>query len=322
VLRYVPQIADPRVLADAATRDDAAVLKISEDRAIVATVDFFAPIVDDPYAFGLIAGANSLSDIYAMGATPLLALNIVAWPRRPDLFQFLPDVLRGGADVVQEAGALLLGGHSVEDDEPKYGMVVVGEVAPEKLIHNAGAKAGDVLVLTKPIGTGILSTALKRARLEEDDLEEAVQVMATLNAAAADAMRANSPHVHAATDVTGFGLVGHLHNMLKASGVSARIDVESVPVMDIVMQLISEGVVPGGTERNAASADSFTDWGNATPDQRLLLADAQTSGGLLVSVAPDSVDSFLNSCNDRNVLVAAVVGEVLEGPAGHIIVNA
>ena len=209
----MPAATDPRILVDAATRDDAAVFRLSADRAIVATVDFFTPIVDDPYDFGRIAAANAFSDIYAMGATPLIALNLVGWPRDVIPYDVLGEVLRGGADVARAAGAFVLGGHSIDDPEPKYGMAVVGEVHPDRIVTNAGARPGDALVLTKPIGTGVLTTALKRDLLSEAELASAVAVMTTLNAAAARAMLAVG--VHAATDVTGFGLLGHLHSLLR-----------------------------------------------------------------------------------------------------------
>src|SRR3989442_6399780 len=215
VLRHVPLATDPRILVDASTRDDAAVVQLTADRAVVATVDFFTPIVDSAYDFGRIAAANALSDIYAMGGTPLFTLNIVGWPPEQALLELLGDVLKGGADIVREAGAFILGGHSVDDPEPKFGMVAVGELHPDRIVTNAGARAGDVLVLTKPIGTGGLTTALKRDLLSEAGPGEAVAVMTTLNAGAARAMAGVG--VRAATDVTGFGLLGHLHTLLAAS---------------------------------------------------------------------------------------------------------
>jgi len=223
----VPAATDPRILVDAATRDDAAVFRLSADRAIVATVDFFTPIVDDAYDFGRIAAANAFSDVYAMGATPLFALNLVGWPRDTLPYDLLGDVLRGGADVAREAGAFVLGGHSIDDPEPKYGMVAIGEVHPDRIVTNAGALPGDALVLTKPIGTGVLATALKRDLLDGAAIAPAVAVMTTLNAGAARALRA--VRAHAATDVTGFGLLGHLHNLLAASGAAAEIAAAAVP---------------------------------------------------------------------------------------------
>src|SRR5438128_3927330 len=229
VLRYVPVATDPRILVDASSRDDAAVFQVAPDRAIVATVDFFTPIVDDPYDFGRIAATNAFSDVYAMGATPLLALNLVGWPREALPFELLGEVLRGGADVARAAGAFVLGGHSVDDPEPKYGMVAIGEVHPDRIVRNSGAKPGDVLVLTKPLGTGVLTTALKRDLLTEQDVAPAVTAMTTLNAGAARAMLGVG--VHAATDVTGFGLLGHLRTLLEASGAAAEVRAAAVPLL-------------------------------------------------------------------------------------------
>ena len=316
-MRHVPVVDDPRVLVDAATGDDAAVYQIADDRALVATVDFFTPIVDDPYDFGTIAAANSLSDVYAMGAKPLFALNLVAWPRDPAMLELLGKTMEGGAEVARRAGALVLGGHSIDDPEPKYGMLVVGEVHPEKIVDNAGARPGDRLVLTKPIGTGILSTALKRDAIGEADMKYPVKVMSTLNAGAANAMTATG--ARAATDVTGYGLLGHLHNMLAASGVAARVTNESVPVLDGVRELIEQGVVPGGTKRNLAANTEYTTWGAEVSEvDQLLLADAQTSGGLLIAVDAAQTDELLAALQREETPVAVVIGEVVAGEAGRI----
>lgn len=311
MLRHVPEVDDPRVLVDAATRDDAAVFQLSDDRALVATVDFFAPIVDDPYAFGAIAAANAFSDLYAMGATPLLALSLVAWPRDPDMLDLLGETIRGGVDVAAKAGAFVLGGHSIDDKEPKFGMVTIGQVHPNEVISNAGARPGDALVLTKPLGTGILSTALKRDAVTEDEIEDAVRVMSTLNAGAALAMREVGDAVHAATDVTGFGLLGHLQNLLEASGCHARVNAAAVPVLEHVTRLIEQNVVPGGTQRNVTAANDFTSWADAvTEHQRVLLADAQTSGGLLIAVEAASAGALIAALNSRETPAAVVIGEV------------
>ncbi len=308
---------DPRVLVDAATGDDAAVYQIADDRALVATVDFFTPIVDDPYDFGTIAAANSLSDVYAMGAKPLFALNLVAWPRDPAMLELLGKTMEGGAEVARRAGALVLGGHSIDDPEPKYGMIVVGEVHPEKIFDNAGARPGDRLVLTKPIGTGILSTALKRDAIGEPDMKYPVEVMSTLNAGAANAMTASG--AHAATDVTGYGVLGHLHNMLGASGVAARVTTESVPVFDGVRELIEQGIAPGGTKRNLTANTEYTTWGAESSDvDQTLLADAQTSGGLLIAVDASHTDELVAALQVEKTPAAAVIGEVVEGEAGRI----
>ena len=320
MLRHVPAVSDPRVLVDAATRDDAAVFQVAPDRALVATVDFFTPIVDDPRTFGAIAAANALSDIYAMGARPLFALNLVAWPRDPALLPLLGPVLEGAAAVAAEAGCLLLGGHSIDDAEPKFGMVAVGEVAPDKIITNAGARPGDRLVLTKPLGTGVLATALKRDLIDEPAMAEAVRWMTTLNAGAADAMRAAGSAVHAATDVTGFGLLGHLHSLLEASGAAADLSAD-VPIMAHVERLVAAGAVPGGTTRNLEAADAWTTWPrDLDPVRRTVLADAQTSGGMLIAVAPESMEHLCAALAERDV-PAHIIGTVRAGPAGHITIT-
>jgi selenide,water dikinase len=316
----VPHATDPRILVDASSRDDAAVFQVAPDRAIVATVDFFTPIVDDAYEFGRIAAANAFSDVYAMGGTPLFALNLVGWPREKLPFDLLGEVLRGGADVVREAKAFLLGGHSVDDPEPKYGMVAIGEVRPQDVVTNAGARAGDALVLTKPIGTGILTTALKRSLLDEAALAPAVQVMTTLNAGAARAAAAVG--VHAATDVTGFGLLGHLHNLLRASGVAAEIVLKDVPQLPRARELAAKGSVPGGTTRNLealAEAVRFAD--DVFQKDRVLLADAQTSGGLLFAVAEDRVDRLIKALQMERTPAAAVIGRIVTGEPGTIAVR-
>jgi selenide,water dikinase len=312
VLRHLPPVTDPRVLVDAATKDDAAVFRMSDDRAIVVTVDFFTPIVDDAYSFGAIAAANAFSDLYAMGAVPLLALNLVAWPRDPDILPLLEDTIRGGADIAKQAGALILGGHSIDDPEPKYGMVAVGEAHPDRILTNAGAKPGDVLVLTKPLGTGALSTALKREMIAEDDMAEAVRCMTTLNAGALNAIREIGEAVHAATDVTGFGLLGHLRNVLTASHVGARISAGHVPALSRALDLIAKGAVAGGTKRNADSTAPITRWSAVVGDaQRTLLNDAQTSGGLLIAVAKDGADRLVRALERQGTPARAVIGEIV-----------
>jgi len=298
-------------VAAAANSDDAAVFKLSESRALVATVDFFTPIVDDAYHFGAIAAANAFSDVYAMGGTPLIGLNLVAWPRQPDLLELLGETLRGAADMAAQAGALILGGHSIDDAEPKFGMVALGEVRPDKVITNAQARAGDALVLTKPLGTGILSTALKRGLITEGDMAAAIRSMETLNAGAARAMAQVEDAVHAATDVTGFGLVGHLHNVLAASGVGARLWADRVPWFDGVRELAAKGAVPGGTERNLAAAARYTRYDSRVSEvEQILLNDAQTSGGLLIAVASDQADRLLEALRREATPAAALIGEI------------
>jgi selenide,water dikinase len=314
----VPAVADPRVLVDAATRDDAAVFQVAPDRALVATVDFFTAIVDDPYTFGVIAATNALSDLYAMGARPLFALNLVAWPRKPELLELLGDTLRGGGDTAQRAGLVILGGHSIDDPEPKYGLVAVGEAHPDRLLTIHGARAGDRVILTKPIGTGILSTALKQDRIDDDDMADAVRSMTTLNAAAMEATLAVGDAAHACTDVTGFGLLGHLHNVLRASGVAARVRASAVPLLPRATELAAAGAVPGGTSRNLEAAREYARWSDGIPDPlRTVLADAQTSGGLLIAVASDAAPSLLAELARRETL-GVEIGEVVAGPAGSM----
>ncbi len=316
----MPSLPDPRILVDAASRDDAAVFQVAPDRALVATVDFFTPIVDDAYDFGRIAATNAFSDVYAMGGAPLFVLNLVGWPRERLPFELLGEVLRGGSDVARAAGAFVLGGHSVDDPEPKYGMVVIGEVHPERVVTNAGARPGDALVLTKPIGTGILTTALKRDLLPAAALSDAVRVMTTLNAGAARAMLSVGPR--AATDVTGFGLLGHLHNLLRASEVAAQVVVADVPVLPGTREMLAQGAVPGGTERNLESLHDAVRFADSVSDaDRTLLADAQTSGGLLIAVAQERVERLLEALAHESTPAAALIGRVVAGAAGTITVR-
>jgi selenide,water dikinase len=281
-------------------------------------VDFFTSIVDDAYTFGVIAATNALSDLYAMGAKPLFALNLVAWPRKPELLELLGDTLRGGADAARRAGLLILGGHSIDDPEPKYGLVALGEAHPDRIVRISGARPGDRLILTKPIGTGILSTALKRDLITESDMAEAVRSMTTLNAAAMDAMMALGPGVHACTDVSGFGLLGHLHNLVRASGVGARLQAGAVPVFAGVPELAAAGAVPGGTTRNLEAAAEYVRWDPGVSGVlRTVLADAQTSGGLLVAVSPEAAPRLLGELAARATL-AVMIGEVIDRPAGVV----
>ena len=309
------------MLVDASTVDDAAVYRIAPDRALVATLDFFTPIVDDPYDFGRIAATNALSDIYAMGARPLFALNIVCFPRDRLQDGLLEEIVRGGGDVAKAAGIAIVGGHSVDDPEPKYGLVAIGEVQPDLLVRNSTAKPGDVLILTKPIGTGIIATAIKKDAAPAAVVAEAVRCMVTLNRGAAEAMVAAG--ASAATDITGFGLLGHLRSMAKASRVAARIRAADVPLIDGVRQLASEGFVPGGTERNlrdVAADVRFADSIDAVT--RTILADAQTSGGLLISMPADRADDLVGRLTRAGTPAAARIGEIVEGDPGVIEVSA
>jgi selenide,water dikinase len=308
IVRGLPEQRDERLLVGAHSADDAAVYRVSDDLALVQTIDFFTPLVDDPYDFGRIAAANALSDIYAMGATPVLALNVVAFPLERLGGDVLREVLRGGMDVVGEAGAVLAGGHSIEDPEPKYGLAVTGTVDPARMMTNAGGQPGDALVLTKPLGTGAIVAAAKRGRAKPGLLDAAVAVMTTLNAPAAQ--RALAAGAHAVTDVTGFGLLGHLHNLALASGLAARLAAGAVPFIEGARQLL-EGADggSGGARRNAAWAGRFVTFADEVPGwRRQLLVDPTTSGGLLVAVDPVAAGE----------LGGSVVGRLVEGTAGTI----
>lgn len=301
------------VLVSLETGDDAAAYALDERRALVATVDFFTPIVDDPRDWGRIAAANAFSDVYAMGAEPKIALNLVSWPVEELPLELLGEVLRGGAEASREAGVAVVGGHTITDPEPKYGMVAMGFADRDRLVRNSTAPAGARLFLTKPLGTGIISTAIKRGKAAREQVRAAVATMVALNAAASRAMLAAG--AEAATDVTGFGLLGHLNGMLRASGVAARVDAASVPLLPGVLDLARAGVVPSGTRRNHAFLAGLVDWGGLTEPEQLVLADAQTSGGLLVAAAdPDRLRAEL-----RNHGVGwAEIGETVAGTPGRI----
>jgi len=282
VLGALPPIVDPNVLSASSSRDDAAVYRIAPDRALVATLDFFTPIVDDPSDFGAIAAANSLSDVYAVGARPLFALGITAFPRDKLSTGLLEKIVAGGAAKMGEAGIAVVGGHSVDDPEPKFGYTVIGEVHPDRLIGHGGARAGDVLFLTKPLGSGLVTTAIKRGLCPPALERYAVQVMSTLNRLASEAMIAAG--ATAATDVTGYGLIGHLANL--AGG--ADIELHAIPFMDGVRDLAERDLFPDGSRRNYAAYRDQVDWGGISELDQLMLCDAQTSGGPLVAIPPES----------------------------------
>jgi selenide, water dikinase len=314
----LPPVTDPNVLVGHATSDDAGVYRLSADLALVQTVDFFTPVVDDPYDFGRIAAANALSDVYAMGGTPLTALNIAAFPVEELGTEILARILEGGAAVAAEAGVVILGGHTVKDDEPKYGLAVTGTIRPDEVVTNGGARPGDLLLLSKPIGTGILTTARKRDVIDDDALAPAILQMARLNDRAARAMLAHG--AHAATDVTGYGLIGHGGEMARASGVALAIDAHRVPLFDGVLDLIARGAVPGGTSDNLAEHARFTTYSDDVgEDYRIALSDAQTSGGLLIAIPPEGAKGVLDELADLGTV--ALVGHVLDGPAGAIFVR-
>jgi selenide, water dikinase len=304
--------SDPRVLVAADHADDAGVVKLTDDLAIVQTADFFTPIVDDPYAFGRIAATNALSDIYAMGGEPVSALNLVAYPLATLGGELLAEILRGGADAVAAAGASIVGGHSIDDPEPKYGLAVTGTVHPDRVLTNSGGRAGDALVLTKPLGAGAVATAIKRGLADGELVERAIEVMTTLNAAAAEQARAAG--AHALTDVTGFGLLGHLHELAEASGLAAVLDAAAVPAIDGVLELLAdERALAGGSKRNRADAEDWTTFLDDVPEpRRRLCCDAMTSGGLLAAVAPERASE----------IDGWVVGRLVEGAPGTISVLA
>lgn len=316
ILKALPAVSDPRVFVG--TEDDAGVYKLTDDIAIVQTVDFFTPIVDDPYDFGAIAAANALSDVYAMGAQPLTALNLVAFPKDGPL-DVLAEILRGGAEKAREAGVSIIGGHSIDDAEPKYGMAVTGVVHPGRMMLKAGARPGDRLVLTKPLGTGIVSTAMKVSRASEDSVQAATKSMKTLNRAAAEAMV--EAGVKGTTDITGFGLLGHLQEMLRTSNVSARLSMSAIPLLPGVRDLANI-YVPGGSRANLRYLeDKLACDKDITDIDKLILADAQTSGGMLIAVHRERLDSLLQGLASRGVETRAVIGEIVAGEAGRIIVG-
>ena len=302
-------ISDERVIVGFNGHDDAAVVRLDDGKLLVQTVDFFTPIVDDPYQFGQIAAANSLSDIYAMGAKPIFALNIVGFPINDLPKKMLTTILQGGADKAKEAGIPTVGGHSVDDKEPKYGLVVTGEVEEKNIVTNKSATPGDVLVLTKPLGTGIIATAIKKGLAKNDIIKTAVESMSALNDLASKIMVELG--VKTATDVSGFGLLGHLNEICKASKVSAEIKYDDLPLLSGVNKLASDGIIPGGTKRNLSFATSFTYFHDQlTKIQQLISADAQTSGGLLISISPEKTESFLQLFNEQSSIKAQEIGKI------------
>jgi selenide,water dikinase len=311
IVRDLPRTTDERVLVGSDTADDAAVFQLSEDLALIHTIDFFTPIVDDPYDFGRIAAANALSDVYAMGGRPVTAMNVVAFPLERLGGDVLREILRGGADIAVTAGAAVVGGHSIDDPEPKYGMAVTGLVHPAELITNAGAQVGDELVLTKPLGVGAVATARKRGSRDDELLARAVDTMTTLNADGSSAAR--EAGAHAMTDVTGFGLLGHLHSLGLASGVAAEVDAHAVPALEGVLELLEHGdAVSGGSARNRDYGESFVSFASGVPEaRRRLVCDATTSGGLLVAVPAGRAGE----------LPGAAVGRVVAGEPGAISVR-
>jgi len=317
-LAGLPAPTDPNVLVGISTSDDAGVYRLSDDLAMVHTVDFFTPIVDDPYDFGRIAAANAISDVYAMGGTPLTALNIVAFPIESLGTEILAAILAGGASVATTAGVSIVGGHTIKSDEPKYGMAVTGTIHPDRIVTNRGARPGDLLLLTKTVGTGILTTAHKRELIDDRALQPAIASMARLNDRASATMLAHG--VHAATDITGYGVVGHASEMARASGVALAIDARRVPLFDGVLELIERDVVPGGTRANLADHAAFVEYADGVSSAlRIAMSDAQTSGGLLIAISRAGAERVLADLADLGTV--AIVGEVLSGPPCAVLVR-
>ncbi len=337
MLAGLPKEAHPDLLVGLDSSDDAGVIRLSPELALIQTVDFFTPIVDDPYDFGRIAAANALSDVYAMGGVPLTALNILCFPLKELSVTILAEILRGGGDQLKKAGVHLAGGHSVEDSEPKFGLSVTGTVHPDKITTNAGARPGDVLILTKPLGTGILTTAAKQDALDPETLAIAVESMATLNAAAAQSMRTvgicppspvrhggeseprnearASGAVSSATDVTGFGLLGHLSHMVRAANLTAVIDWKAVPLLPRAWELAEAGFLTGGGMANLSYLEEWVTFDESVPlVTRDLLADPQTSGGLLICVQESSVAELIAELEKSGVETRAIVGQFESGP--------
>ncbi len=316
----LPLISDPNLIAGMERAEDAGVYKLTEELAIIQTLDFFTPIVDDPYTFGQVAAANSLSDVYAMGGRPLTAMNIVCFPTEKMDMSILRDILAGGLDKMREAGVALVGGHSVDDQELKYGLSVTGIIHPEKVVLNTGARVGDRLLLTKPLGTGIINTALKGRIGNEEVVSKAVKCMVALNDKASELMMA--AEVHACTDVTGFGLLGHACEMIEGTDVGMVIESSRVPFFREVIGLVKMGLVPGGTFRNKEFRMNMVEFNSGVPGYISdILFDPQTSGGLLISVPGSDAESLLKRMHEVGIEEAAVIGEVVAEPKGKIIVK-
>jgi selenide,water dikinase len=314
LLGRLPQVTDPNVLVGSQTADDAAIYRLSDETALVLTTDFFTPIVDDPYEFGAVAAANALSDVYAMGGRPLTALNLVGFPDAELDAAVLAEILRGGAEKAKEAGIDVIGGHTIKSDEPIYGLAVTGTVHPDRVVTNAGARPGDALVLTKPIGIGIVTTAAKQDKDTLGAVREAIALMTTLNRSACEAML--DVGVHAATDVTGFGLLGHLRNVVAASACAAVVERSKVPVLDAAVRYVREGIAPGGTHANLRFLAESVEWHTAvSKEDQLLLSDAQTSGGLLLAVPQERSEALVRALASRGTPCAAIIGRFEAGPA-------
>ena len=320
ILKEIPSGTDPNILIDTKNSDDAAVYRINDETAIVQTVDFFTPVVDEPYNFGSIAAANALSDIYAMGAKPLFALNIVGFPSNRLPMEVLKEILKGAADKAREAGIYILGGHTIDDPEPKYGLVVCGKVHPDKIWVNSGAKENDAIILTKPVGTGILTTALKRGLLSDRTKKELISVMSELNKKAADILEKYS--VHACTDITGFGLIGHLSEVSVASAVNVELFAGRVPVFEETANFAAAGIIPGGSKNNLDHFSRHVIWDeNISSITKIILSDAQTSGGLLVTVPGNEKEDIISEFKNAGLSYSSHVGNCLKAGEGTILVK-
>ncbi len=315
----LPQVADPNVLVGFETADDGAVYRLTDDLAVVQSLDVLTPVVDDPFDFGRIAAANSVSDIYAMGGVPRFALSFAGFPRSKLPMSVLAQICAGGAAVAAEAGIPIIGGHTIDDPEPKFGLAVTGTIHPDRVVTNANGQAGDVLVLTKPIGVGVLTTANKRGKGNTEDLKAVVEVMASLNAGAARAM--TSVGARCATDVTGFGLAGHLHEVAAGSGLTAVLDFAAVPVLEGALVHAAADVFPGGSRRNLLYLQPNLDIGARSEADALLLADAQTSGGLLIAIKENRLSELLAALEREGVPTRAVIGRLEAGESGKIVVR-
>lgn len=320
LLGKLPPITDPNVLIGTATADDAAVYRLSDELALVMTTDFFTPIVDDPYDFGAVAAANALSDVYAMGGKPVAALAIVGFPDHLLPSEVLGEILRGAAEKAAEAGIAIVGGHTIKAEEPIFGLAVTGSVHPQRMLSNAGAQPGDVLILSKPLGLGIISTAAKNDEDRLEAIQSAIDVMKTLNRSAAEVFL--TVGTHALTDITGFGLLGHLRNVVAASEIGAHIYLDQVPVLPQAWEYVRGGIAPGGTHANLRYlADHVTYSDDLTKEDQLVLCDAQTSGGLLAAVPAIRADEALQLLHKSGLTEAAIVGEVVTEHAGRIVVS-
>jgi selenide,water dikinase len=320
ILKFLPLPKDPNILVDIDTHDDAGVYRVNDDLALVLTTDFFPPVCSDPYEFGQIAAANSISDVYAMGGDPVLALNIMMFPAAKLPMEAYADILKGGFDKATEAGVRIIGGHTIDDFPPKYGLAVVGYIHPDKIITNAGARPGDSLILTKPVGTGVLLAGHRLGMVSEKDLSEAKRLMMLLNKSGAEVMK--KFNIIGATDITGFGLAGHALKMAKASRVSLKINMKNVPLIGNSYQLINDGCIPGASFRNLEYAEKDVEFASDLDyNLKMIAFDAQTSGGLLFSAQPDKVSEILENLHNAGLSRSKVIGDVSELKEKYIYLN-